>query len=59
MKIRATEEQGYFSLNGMAITTGKVYDVLEEPRRATAVVVVGDDGGGVWLLPDEFIVEEE
>lgn len=58
MKIKATEEQGYYTLNGMAITAGKVYEA-ELHILSDAVTVVGDDGERVFLLPDEFIVEEE
>lgn len=58
MKLRAIEEQGYFSLNGMSITTGNVYE--GEPHGTSgAYVVVGDDGDKVVMLPDEYVLEEE
>lgn len=58
MKIRATEEQGYFRLNGMSITTGNVYE--GEPNTiGNAFIVVGDDGDKVILLEGEYELEDE
>lgn len=63
VKIKAIEEQGYYFLNGMAITTGNVYEGVPHSRPFAgggALVVVGDDGGKVFMLPDEYeLVSDE
>lgn len=57
MKIRAIIDQDYYTYNGMAITTGNVYDVIEA---AGNIYVVRDDtGGSTYIFTDECMLEEE
>lgn len=61
MKIRAIDEQAYYNVNGMSITTGQVYEVIDNPfaMKSNCVVVLGEDGRKVIMTPDEFEIVEE
>lgn len=59
MKIRCTEEQGYYRLEQMQVTSGKIYEV-QPSNFFGSLVVLDDTGRPVYLRPDEYeILEDE
>lgn len=60
MKIKCTEEQGYYDLNDMSLTRDNTYEVIGATGpQETNLIVIGNDGYCVFLMPGEYVVEEE